>query len=632
VRGADPAVARLAREDLERLFEEFSVAPVFEASAGGLLGSRGAFSPDPLLGASSLGFSYGLADRLLISARGVWGGLADSPPGGEVFASFRVGSVLAQLGRASAMWGPSLRTGLLLSDNAGTLPLLRLSAEVPGVRLTKTVAFLGRAGGFPAGDVALFATRLDWLATPRLRLGLGEAVVTAWGGPLTFYHLLQPLPVFSGIVASYDFHDALGQSRNMSVEVDFDWLARPGVRLYGSFFADDAPERIFERRARVGALAGLYLAGPFRTGRTSLRLEYSAVTNGTYSYGSGLEHAVGGHSLGHWLGPDGDELYLEIAHRLSAAATLQFSYAYGRHGQGRIGQPPPPPEDWFLSGVVETRHTFGLQLQQFSSPSLEALYRVEVASVTNRENVPGVNGWDVLAAARLTYRWPSSPSVPAESFPSLVEAPPVGLPGPRVVREAMPARLRLFTWSPMVTSRGPLSGPATTASFVGASYRGRLGKALLSFTYEAGQPAGNAFWAADLHYPIWEPEYGTLSLLAGWGGMSYQGELGGAVRTLSLSTPRLGAAFYYRPVVNGAPAPFYLAGEIASPPLRAILAPREGGAPFYLWTYTIGGGWRTVSGLTLEAGYRGAVATWRVGLPEQTFLRWSGFYLTLSLR
>jgi len=629
VRDADPAVARLAREDLRRLVEEFSTAPVFEASAGGLWGRRGTFFPDGRLGTSPVGVGYGLSDRFLISARGVWGGGGD-PPGSELFASLRLGSVQVQLGRTSGEWGPSLRSGFLLSGNAGTLPLLRLTAELPQVRLTKTVAFLGRSGGSPSGDVALFATRLDWLATPRFRLGLSEAVITAWGGPLTFYHLLQPLPVFSGIVASYSFHDALGQSRNMSAQVDFDWLVRPGIRLYGGFFADDAPERIFERRARVGVLGGLYLADPFRTGRTSLRLEYSAVTNGTYSYSGGLEHAVDGRSLGHWLGPDGDEVYLELAHRLSDAATLQFSYAYLRHGEGRIGQPPPPPENWFLSGIVESRHTFGLQLHRVHSPSLETLFRVEVASVTNRDNVAGANGWEALAAARLTYRWPSSPAVAAASFPSFVEAPPVGKPAQAVVGEALPARFALFTWSAGMTSRGPLSGPSTSASFFGASYRGRIGKAPFSLDY--GASGENAFWAADLHYPLWEPEYGTLSLLAGWGGVSYRGELGGTVRTLSLSTPRLGAAFYYRPVVDGAPAPFYLTGEIASPPLRAVLAPWEGGAPFTLWTYKVGAGWRMAPGLVLEAGYRGAVATWRAGLPEQTFLRWSGFYLTFSLR
>lgn len=154
----------------------------------------------------------------------------------------------------------------------------------------------------------------------------------------------------------------------MSVAVDFDWIPRPSVRLYGVGYIDDAPERIAERRARVGLLGGVYLADPFKNGRTSLRLEYSAVTNGTYSYGFGLEHAYRGRSLGHWLGPDGDDLYLELTHRLDPATDLQLSYASTRHGEGRIGQVAPPPEDWFLSGVVEHRQTLGFQLQRRHSP------------------------------------------------------------------------------------------------------------------------------------------------------------------------------------------------------------------------------------------------------------------------
>ena len=62
--------------------------------------------------------------------------------------------------------------------------------------------------------------------------------------------------------------------------------------------------------------------------------------------------------------------------------------------------------------------------------------------------------------------------------------------------------------------------------------------------------------------------------------------------------------------------------------LRGVWAPREGGAPFYLWTYHAGVGWRA-GRLNFEAGYRGAVAERRVGTPNLTVMRWDGYYLSL---
>lgn len=633
VRYADPTISRLVQEDLRRLREEFSVDSLVVATAGGAARNRqvGPFAPVRSMGASAVTLRFAPTDALVF----FWGvggaGELLASSWNELYASFQSGSVVGHVGRTALWWSPSPRSSLLLSDNAGTVPLLRIVADLPRVRLTKAIASLERTGGSPSGDVVLFATRLDWLVTPRFRLGLSETVVTTWGAPLTFYHLLHPLPVFSGIVASYDFHDALGQTRNIAVAVDFDWLMRPGIRLYGSVLVDDALDQL-AIRARAGILMGLHLTDPFRTGRTSLRLEYSAVSNGTYSYSTpgGLDHAYRGRSLGHWLGPDGDDLYVELTHQVNSASSLQLSYAYTRHGRGRIGQAPPPPEDWFLSGVVERRHTLGLLLHTIQSRSLETRYRAEIASVTNRGNVAGANGWEGALGVELIYRWPSpAPAVtatPLAAPPSMERPSPAAWPS---LAGVPPGRLALRSWASSMTSRGPLSGPATGAAFRGATYRTTLGTSILSLAYDVVGQGEEAFWSADLHYPIAQFEHGAVSVFAGVGGLTYRGESGGTTRRFSFSGPRLGAAFTYRLTLNNVATPFYFTGEISSPALRAILAPREGGGPFYLWTYNVGAGWRGRSGISLEVGYRGAAATWRVGTPDLTHLRWDGFYLAL---
>src|SRR5713101_5188081 len=163
---ADSEIIRLVASDLQRLRQAFSVDPVLEIQGRGLAGNRAIeFTPDRSAGVSSAA-GLALSNDWLLFGRVAGGDSPGDPPAGELYTSFQLGSVSFQLGRTSSSWGPSLRTGLLLSDNAGTLPLFRLTAELPQARLTKIVASLERYGGSPPGTIVLFATRLDWMVTP----------------------------------------------------------------------------------------------------------------------------------------------------------------------------------------------------------------------------------------------------------------------------------------------------------------------------------------------------------------------------------------------------------------------------------------------------------------------------------
>jgi capsule assembly protein Wzi len=628
---ADSETIRLVASDLQRLRQAFSVDPVLEIQGRGLAGNRAIeFTPDLTAAVSSAAAGLALSDNWFLFGRVAGGDSPGDPPAGEFYTSFQLGSSSFQLGRTSSSWGPSLRTSLFLSDNAGTLPLFRLTAELPQARLTKVIASLERSGGSPPGPIVLFATRFDWMVTPQFRVGLNEALVTAWGGQLTWYDLLEPIPVLSQIIAGYELHDRLGQARNSAVAVDFDWLLKPGTKLYGVGFINDMPERIAERLARIGVLAGMFLADPFKDGDTSLRFEYSAITNGTYSYPNApeLAYAYRGRSLGYWLGPDGEDLYIEMSRHLNTSTDLQFSYAHTRHGQGRIGQPAPPPSDWFLSGIVEERNTFGLQLQTIHSPSFETRYRAEMASVINQGNVAGAKGWEWLLGLDFTYRWssPQAEGVGSAEFGPAQESVPI--------RRYSPGSLEIRYWTPSMSSSGPLAGPVENAALAGIKYWASAGDFALSLAFEAG--SAQSFWSADLHYPIARFQHGAVSVFTGWGGLTRHGTLGGAIRDLAVDVPRLGADFFYQFAPGGVGTPLYVAGELASPLRRGPpgQAPLISGpdAPFYYWTYNVGAGWQFPGGWQLEGGYRGAVAVWQAHTLNETKLYWDGFYASLILR
>ena len=138
-RTTDSKIVGLIESDLRRLSAEFSTDSNFEIQARDLIRNRAQeFTPDRSAGVSSAAAELSLSDDWLLFGRVVGGDSPGDPPAGEIYTSFKLGSVFLQLGRTSSSWGPSLRTGLLLSDNAGTLPLFRLTAELPQARLTRS--------------------------------------------------------------------------------------------------------------------------------------------------------------------------------------------------------------------------------------------------------------------------------------------------------------------------------------------------------------------------------------------------------------------------------------------------------------------------------------------------------------
>jgi hypothetical protein len=181
-----------------------------------------------------------------------------------------------------------------------------------------------------------------------------------------------------------------------------------------------------------------------------------------------------------------------------------------------------------------------------------------------------------------------------------------------------------------MTSSGPLSGPPESAALVGFVYRANMGDFAGTFSYDSG--GGQAFWSVDLHYPLAQFEHGIISVFAGWGGLTRHGMLAGTVQDLTLSGPRLGVDFFYQLAPGGVGTPFYLNGELSSPPLRANWSPSVGGLPFFYWTYNLGAGWQFANGLQVEAGYRGAAAVWGDLTPQKTILYWDGFYASVILK
>lgn len=73
---------------------------------------------------------------------------------------------------------------------------------------------------------------------------------------------------------------------------------------------------------------------------------------------------------------------------------------------------------------------------------------------------------------------------------------------------------------------------------------------LLTLDYDG--TGEEAFWSADVRYPLARLRDGTISVFAGWGGLSSG--------TIAASGPRLGAAFDYRLAFGNRTTPLYITG------------------------------------------------------------------------
>jgi len=313
--------------------------------------------------------------------------------------SSALGPVRLQVGREALWWGPGARGALLVSDSAGPLDLFKLTWETSRIRFTKFIASLDQPGRYLAG------TRVDWWAMPWLRLGLSETAV-AFPSSVFWYHLVNPIPaILTDLLGMWERQAAFGANDNFLVAVDFDVMIRPGILLYGETMSDDiqsaqpALEGISlfpPRPSRWGFQVGLYLVDPFTTAGTDLRLEYSRIYNWTYGHGlPDRRYQFRGRSLGHWLGPDADDLAVIVSRRATSRDLLQVWAALTRHGEGRIDRGPADDADaWrnrFLSGVVEVRYSLGASWNRWAGPAAWGI-TAEAAYVRNRNNVSGDTG------------------------------------------------------------------------------------------------------------------------------------------------------------------------------------------------------------------------------------------------
>ena len=267
-----------------------------------------------------------------------------------------------QLGQETLQWGPGYHDSLLISKNPLAMDMIKLQATYDPVTFT---AFTGTLEDMAEdiNDKYISGHRVEGYFWNRFGFGLSEVVVygdrfePGYLNPVNIYLINeQPISRADGRVP--------GSGDNVLMSVDMRFRPIDNFEIYGELMVDDGnPAANFKHwDTKFGILGGIYLTDPFGIPDTDFHAEYAFINQYAYTHVNPVnvyKHFTT--PIGHQIGSDADNLWLELRRRWTDKLETVFGYELERHGTGNIDKehPPDAPKDdvWTpLSGITQSEH------------------------------------------------------------------------------------------------------------------------------------------------------------------------------------------------------------------------------------------------------------------------------------
>ncbi|MBN2365499.1 MAG: hypothetical protein EH225_05875 [Calditrichaeota bacterium] len=282
-------------------------------------------------------------------------------------------------GREYNQWGTGHHGNLLLSTNAPVYDQFKLIIRYWRFKFTHLTAFLQYIS--PAGRISMKSephidqywsgNRLELNLGKGIQLGLSEAVV--YGDRSLQPGYLNPLSFFKSLEHYY------GDRDNGILGVDMEWRIRNGIKLFGEWFIDDITTTKLGTDwygNKFGWQTGIFWVNPFSVRDTDLMAEYTRIKPYVYthSYRDYNKYKHYDTVLGHFIGPNSDDIFIRLRRRFSKFLNLSLEYEKYRHGSNTPevnvgGNPDRPKEDGdsprinFLEGIPKGQESFGASIQ-----------------------------------------------------------------------------------------------------------------------------------------------------------------------------------------------------------------------------------------------------------------------------
>ncbi len=326
-----------------------------------------------------------------------WRGLAGDVE--QAFANYHTKSFEITFGRFASFWG--LRNSLVLSSNValdGLAYTVRWGKLSMSYRLARLDGLTPETDSVVQFENRFFAGhRLDVHINKNLRVGFFETVVFGGPGRQVEFYYLNPIIFFHGSQLNEGAND------NTFVGIDFDFIPREGLRLYGQLLIDDFQ---IDRKVQgdqepnqTGLTVGSHLIRIIR--QFDIRANYTRVSNRTYN--QGLErnrYLHNGQLLSAANGNDYDQFSVSMQHWLdNNDITAGINFSYTRKGQGKVTDPWTTPwldvtgeyKEPFPTGVVEKINRISLRAKGFIGNYFFFDFEAGMDDVNNLNHIAGIS-------------------------------------------------------------------------------------------------------------------------------------------------------------------------------------------------------------------------------------------------
>ena len=320
-----------------------------------------------------------------------------------------------QLGQDTLQWGPGYHDSLLVSKNPLAMDMIKLQATYSPITFTAFTGILEDMAE-DINEKYISGHRAEGYFWDKFGFGISEVVVygsrfePGYLNPVNIYLINeQPISRADGRVP--------GSGDNVLMSVDMRLRPVDNFEIYGELMVDDGnPAANFKHwDTKFGILGGIYLTDPFGIPDTDFHAEYAFINQYAYTHVNPVnvyKHFTT--PIGHQIGSDADNLWLEMRRRWTDKLETVFGYELERHGSGDIDKEHPadaPKDDvWTpLSGITQSEHRLSVSANWVvigsgvGSYSIYAEWaRVWQRNVANRKDVHE-NANEI--EAKFLYRW-----------------------------------------------------------------------------------------------------------------------------------------------------------------------------------------------------------------------------------
>jgi hypothetical protein len=302
----------------------------------------------------------------------------------SAYFTYQLPHILIEFGRDEAEWGPGRTGHLILSRHGAYFDMLRLRLQF---RRFQWTSIHGKLNHSPQPKF-LAAHRLEWRIKSWLKIAGSELVI--YGNRDIEPMYLNPLMPYH--VAEHH----LGDRDNNTMAFDITLFPSRGHRAVMEFFLDDytSSENPFTYYGNKWAfLAGWHWVDPLGLAGCDISTEYTRIEPYVYTHTDTINvYQEYGRSIGYFLGPNSENLNLEISCLLNRDIDATLLLAQSRKGDGDLFTPANADistKKKFLSGIVETRRQAGVEVtaQIFRDCFIQTRYSFQ--RIINREHQRG---------------------------------------------------------------------------------------------------------------------------------------------------------------------------------------------------------------------------------------------------